>query len=80
VRPGFQGEANLPTPAKLRNLADDCEALHRAITIWSDRSYHELGDLVTALPIIGLIDQAETLERGLRRAAHILEADAGHAG
>jgi hypothetical protein len=36
----------LPTPP-LRNLADDLEALHRAITAWGDRPYIELGDYVT---------------------------------
>ena len=63
----------LPTPAQLRNLADDCEALHRAIYTWGDRPYIELGDLITAIPILGLIDQASSLERSLRHVAHILE-------
>jgi hypothetical protein len=64
----------LPTPAQLRNLADDCEALHHAVSVWADRPYHELGDLVSAIPIIGLVDQAEALGRSLRRVAHILDA------
>ena len=63
----------LPTPAQLRNLADDCEALHRAVSVWGDRPYHLLGDLVAAIPILGLVDQAEALEHTLRRVAHLLE-------
>jgi hypothetical protein len=65
----------LPTAAQLRSLADDCEALHRAVSVWGDRPFHELGDLVAAIPIIGLVDRAEALERSLRHVAHILEAE-----
>jgi hypothetical protein len=67
----------LPTPAQLRNLADDWEAHHRAISVWGDRPYIDLADYAAVLPTLELIDQAETLERDLRRVAHILEARKG---
>ena len=71
--PRFADAARTPPAGRrLRSVASRSHRVGRP-------PYHELGDLIAAIPILGLVDQAEALERGLRRVAHSLETETGEA-